>query len=474
MNADTQSPLDRLAEEMRRQRLTEDAARLLKEAIMATIVMPEPTTAFFNSILLRLDQTPDWSQPTGSTDGKLLKYNPEFVCSLTPGQREWFLYHEALHVGLGHHGRVCGLEDMEVAQIAADLVTNQFLKDGGLNEPPAGVVFPGAGEYSDLPTEADFETYYEMLLKKKQGKRQQEEEGDDGEEEADDPQPPGEGDGGPGEGEGEEGDEEGEGEGVPPDAGEGEGEGEGGGDGGGGPPPAAGVPDPGQCGAVTAAGDGSPAAAAEAESDSGQMLAEALSVAKAIGTLPGFLAKMVDAKSARTVDWRAQLRDWLTRKSRDRLSWRRPRAWALAHGRYLPGRGGRTLGKVVWMIDTSGSCWSALETFAAQMRAVCEEFPSTQLLVVYCDAQVNEVQEWDPRGGEPFRLRPAGGGGTSHVPAFDWVLAHHPDADAVVAFTDLYTVFPPAPPIPTLWAVVDNPSGVPPFGEVIRVPRESP
>lgn len=475
----------------RKERQSREARDALGLVLSQGIINPTLASGLFNGILLRLELVEDATQETAATDGRKLVYNPEFICSLSPEQQRFLLNHEALHVGLAHPARMCGCDDLESGNIAADLVVNHILRQSGLAQAPPGGLFPGEGAWQDITPGLDFETTYEQVRRKKQEQQpnpdnpQEPPDTEDQDGRTDD-DADGAGDAGAGDqrddrggaGADPDGDEE---EGPAPEdapAGDGRpaepgsaggGEPAGGGAGSGGSTP---CPDPGRCGGVMRAGDGSPAAAATQQAEAEIMLAEGEAAAARIGTLPAALRKLLEARKRRPQDWRARLREWLTRRSHDRLGWDRPRSWGISRGIYLPGKSGKSLGKLIVAIDTSGSCWGEpLRQFAAELESVVEQFPNSRLWLVYCDCRVNLVQEWDPSEGLPLVLEAVGGGGTSHLPVFEWIEEHEPDAAAVLCFTDLMTAFPDQrPPQDVLWAVPGPYADYqPPFGEVIRL-----
>lgn len=61
-----------------------------------------PGTAFINSIGLSLDMLIDSSIPTACTNGKYIKWNPEFLDSLTLEETIFVYMHECLHVAYLH------------------------------------------------------------------------------------------------------------------------------------------------------------------------------------------------------------------------------------------------------------------------------------------------------------------------------------------------------------------------------------
>lgn len=76
------------------------------------------------------EHIPDESIKTASTDGKSIKYNPEYFYSLGFDQRKTLICHELLHILLGHHLRLRG-KDSEKWNIACDYVINIILVEMG-------------------------------------------------------------------------------------------------------------------------------------------------------------------------------------------------------------------------------------------------------------------------------------------------------------------------------------------------------
>jgi predicted metal-dependent peptidase len=127
------------------------------------------------------------------------------------------------------------------------------------------------------------------------------------------------------------------------------------------------------------------------------------------------------------------------------------------------------LGNAACMVDGSGSCWEPgiLQRFAILLQGVLETFDCA-LTIIYHDIPVHAVETWKSTDG-PLTLRPRGGGGTSHVPAFRLVGENHLDPACIVALTDCFTEFPAASDYPTLWCCVGNKSARVPFGSLVQV-----
>jgi predicted metal-dependent peptidase len=134
----------------------------------------------------------------------------------------------------------------------------------------------------------------------------------------------------------------------------------------------------------------------------------------------------------------------------------------------MPGRFSRKLGKVAVLVDTSGSTQPYLAAFGAALDDILSEF-DCEAVVAYHDVPVQKVSEWEP-GDEPFELENIGGGGTSHVPVFDWLAKLTDEPTCVVAFTDGFTTLPDRfPEIPLLWAIAGNDSFLAPSGSMVRI-----
>ena len=106
--------------------------------------------------------------PTMQTDGKSLFYSPKFVNELTPDDVEFIVVHELLHVVLGHHKAFKDVPKTDVnlwkvVNIATDLAINDLLRTRGA---PHGILYPGGGEFKDLPRGLDARNYFVRLLKK--------------------------------------------------------------------------------------------------------------------------------------------------------------------------------------------------------------------------------------------------------------------------------------------------------------------
>jgi predicted metal-dependent peptidase len=96
-----------------------NATKMVDRAV-TTIVLDHP---FFASLLLQMKRIEDPSVATACTDGVCIRYNPEFIESLTPNQVAGLLAHEVMHPALGHLHR---LPVNAEGNIAGDFAINKL------------------------------------------------------------------------------------------------------------------------------------------------------------------------------------------------------------------------------------------------------------------------------------------------------------------------------------------------------------
>jgi predicted metal-dependent peptidase len=90
---------------------------------------------FFGTILLHTQYELTNAIETAATDGITLLINEEWMCSQTEDNFNGVLLHETLHMALCHIERTRDLEDMMLANIAADIVVNGIIKDNKISLP---------------------------------------------------------------------------------------------------------------------------------------------------------------------------------------------------------------------------------------------------------------------------------------------------------------------------------------------------
>lgn len=212
--------------------------------------------------------------------------------------------------------------------------------------------------------------------------------------------------------------------------------------------------------------DGSPEDALGSATDWKVATIQAANTAKEFGKMPASLARLVEELTTPKVDWRAMLRNFITERPKDDYSWMRPNRRFLSMGIMLPGLYSENMGELVVAIDTSGSITQEmLNIFGAEIKAIVQSTRPSKTHVIYCDAEVNHVDTFDPNDDLVVTMH--GGGGTAFKPVMDYVEEHDIKPVCLVYLTDLYGPFGDAPDYPVLWACTNN--QVAPWGYTVPI-----
>ncbi len=416
---------------------------------------------FFGSLALRLPIRPDASRETLASDGREIRYSPDWIAETDAHLVETAIARVVLACALKHHTRRGG-RDPERWQRASQLVTHGLLKDAGFVLPPDAEAWDGIS----------VEQAYDRL-----------------------PEPDGSGDGGSPPSGG--GDSPGEAGGSP---GNGDDSGSGGAtdDSGSGNDP--GQPDRGQDGAGAAPASCDPAGTGEvmdapvggdpnddgaAAPSPGDLAAEeqawdeamhqAASLAKAEGRMPGAVEDTVKGAHASTLDWRTLLRRFMTEAAKSDYSWSVPNRRFIDAGLYLPSIRSEGMDAIAVIVDTSGSVdTQALAAFWAEVREVAAEIRPERVVVLQVDTAVRDAAEYAP-DDLPDEIVVKGRGGTDFRPGFAWLEEHDVRPAVCLYFTDLEcSRYPEAEPgYPVLWCGWQSGAGPfrppPPWGERIDI-----
>lgn len=214
-------------------------------------------------------------------------------------------------------------------------------------------------------------------------------------------------------------------------------------------------------------------------------VASAAAAAKLQGKLPAALEQAFGEVLDPVVDWTDKLKSFFARKvGSGGYDWRRAdrqlitRGFGVTTGEsiFAPGRSGYGAGTIIVGMDSSGSIYAdptLIDRFMAELAGILESVRPKRICVVWCDAQVQRVDEVEDGADiETIRHKGAkGGGGTSFVPVFDWIEQEGITPDALVYLTDGYGTFPQKEPggYPVLWGNI-TPNYKYPWGEVVDIP----
>ncbi len=409
---------------------------------------------FFGSLALRLPIRADAGRETLASDGREIRYAPEWIAETDAHVIETAIARVVLACALKHHTRR-GERDPDRWQRASQLVTHGLLRDAGFTLPSDAEAWDGMSveqAYDRLPEpEADGS-------------------GSDG-----DPSPGGGGAGGsnPGTGDGS------------PDSGDGNAADDRG--------------DPGQDGAGDApsscdpAGTGevmdAPAGGADGEdSDAGpsaqdiaaeeqawdEAMHQAASVAKAEGRMPGAVEETVRGAHASTVDWRTLLRRHMTDAAKRDYSWSLPNRRFIDSGLYLPSIRSEGIDAIAVIVDTSGSLDpGTLAAFWSEVREVATEIEPERVILLQVDTAVRDAAEY-AAGDLPDEIVVRGRGGTDFRPGFGWLDEHDIRPGVCLYLTDMEcSRYPETEPgFDVLWVNHGDPPGDwnrEPWGERIDI-----
>lgn len=357
----------------------------------AALILDQP---FFASLLLGMPITEDASIKTLCTDGESIRYNPEFLETLSLPETVFVLAHETMHCVLQHMHRR-GNRNANRWNIAADYVINDTLSRERVGIMPKGALLNSALVVDGGGTA---EGVYNLLP------------------ETDDSKGPGD--------------------------------------------------DGGALDEVQDAGKDAAEIAAK-EADMRVKVVQAANAAKMAGKMSAGLQRLVSEMTATRTDWKSVLRRFLTERAKVDYSFARPKRRFLADDLYLPSLTGEKLGEIVIAIDCSGSIrGEILNTFAAEVKAICEDTAPAGVKVLYFDTEILRADSFE--ADESVSINPIGGGGTAFSPIFDYIDRENLAPSACVVLTDLESSdFGNAPGCPVLWASIAP--GSAPFGETVLI-----
>ena len=454
-------------------RIERESATRISDCVIA-LLNDQP---FFGSLALRLPIRPDRSRQTLASDGKEIRYSPEWVATTDAHLIKTAIGRVVIACALKHHTRR-GDRDPERWQHASQLVTHHLLKDAGFLLPPDADAWPNLSA----------EEAYDRLP---------EPEPDDNSE----PPPPSGSSGNPGAG-AEPGTDREEGE---PDSGQQPDQTEDpeqdaasdgnanadpddhAGDDGDANDPAAQAPssDPAGTGEIMdAAPDADASNNADApdftqeEQDWDEAMHQALNLARAQGNAPGAVKETIDAAHRSTLDWRSLLRRYMTDSAARDYSWSLPNRRFIDSGLYLPSIRSEGMDAIAIIIDSSGSVdRDLLALFWSEIRNVAAEIEPERIIVLQVDAELQDEQHYHPHE-LPARIVVKGRYGTDFRPGFARLAEQHIRPAICLYFTDMDCSDYPdtAPDFPVVWVNYGpKPTGRnrEPWGERIDIPNPS-
>ena len=193
------------------------------------------------------------------------------------------------------------------------------------------------------------------------------------------------------------------------------------------------------------------------------------------GKMKGKGSRAVQELLEPKVDWREQLRDFITAtcKNKDVSSWKRPSRRFIGQNIYMPSMIGQAVGKLVVGIDTSGSIGqSELNVFISEVVGLCKEVQPESVELIYWGSDVvgHETYNQGDYDGLHTTTKPQDGGGTTVGCLNNYIRDKRIEHEAVIILTDGYVESDWGGnwDKPTLWAITTK-GLVSPHGKSVYV-----
>ena len=372
--------------------------------------------------------------PTACTNGKDVRFNPDFIRPLSREQLRYLVIHELLHKFLKHHlptYRTVTKKYPQLSNMAMDYVINGFIE----SRPSAAVFVKRPTPDALVDKRFDDMSWLQVLKELLKDNEEPERNG------------PSEG----GEDDGDAGDEAG-------DAGSDASQGHGGFD--------------------THDFDGFDGLSLDEQEEAIKKLDDAIhqgrALQKRLMSKRGTGGNLDVLPEDRVTDWRPVMRDFITDTCQgdDEATFAPPNRRFMPLDLLMPSTYSEAMDDLVVAGDTSGSMGPLYPAMFGEVAQILRTVKPRKVHVVWWDTEVAAVQTFDENSYDSIKdvLKPAGGGGTSPQCVLDYLSTNKIDPAAIVWLTDGYIDnFKTRPTCPSLWGVLDNERFTPPFGKVVHV-----
>ena len=197
------------------------------------------------------------------------------------------------------------------------------------------------------------------------------------------------------------------------------------------------------------------------------------------GKMSGNRHRGVDRLLQPKVNWREQLRDFITSvsKTKDMTSFKRPHRRFIGQDIYMPSMIGESIHKIIVAGDLSGSIDEQTERmFLTEIIKICEDLTPDTVELLWWDTAVqgHEIYSYGEYDTIFQRTKPKGGGGTTVGCVNQFIKDKRLTPDVVIIFTDGYVEndWGGAWTHPTLWAITER-DMVSPHGKSIHVTSDN-
>jgi predicted metal-dependent peptidase len=199
---------------------------------------------------------------------------------------------------------------------------------------------------------------------------------------------------------------------------------------------------------------------------------EASVYAKQQGKLPAGMERLIGSILDEKVNWKNLLYKYITRSLPYDYTYNRPSKKSVSSGFYMPSILRENI-DITISVDTSGSIGkNELDEFLGEIIGIAKSFSNIDMKLIVCDCEIKDV--YRVANGDIAKIQNLtirGGGGTSHLPVYDYVRENLPQTKFLINFTDGYTDFPKHEEVRTIWVLTKNSCKDEniPFGDIIRM-----
>ncbi len=191
---------------------------------------------------------------------------------------------------------------------------------------------------------------------------------------------------------------------------------------------------------------------------------------KTVGIESSELAEVVTIMEQPRQKISDRVRQFFDVRTRSHYSYKKPNPYVSHSKVILPVLYSRRVGKIVFVLDTSGSMGeNEFALFLGSVHKVLNELDPEEIVIIMNDAQVKgEFSVVSPEDLKEVRI--LGRGGTDFSGVWDYIRKNHPNTQFVLFVTDLMTSgFGDPKGIDVLWLDTYGQAADPPFGERIII-----
>jgi predicted metal-dependent peptidase len=181
---------------------------------------------------------------------------------------------------------------------------------------------------------------------------------------------------------------------------------------------------------------------------------EAASLQRMRGNVSSVMERFIDGILQSKIDWKKKLYKYILRELPYDYSYSYPSKKSISTGIYMPHVTKETI-DICSSIDTSGSVSDKeIKKYLSELIKISKMFNNIRVTIIICDCNIQGTYEINNGNIDKImNIKIKGGGGTSHIPVYEWIKKNKPNTRLLIAFTDGYTNYPDKEEIKTIWVL---------------------